>query len=217
MKKSVKLIIIILFVFLFCSNTTVAQIRIGWFGDLNANSSNYDKGYFGNFLYIKNTSEPLSNTLSGGVYVSLRYDLNKFIAIRSDIEYQSIVNFDFFPYLINASTSSYKLTKSYTSKIIVPFTGCVYYDVGKYQIYNCFGFFGSYSNSRKQSIKDYDLGITDCVGVGYQIRKTLSINSELRYYRGFIDQHNTGSEFFKQPIYNNLLELSIGFTYLIGY
>lgn len=201
---------------MFCGNTVAAQIRIGLFGNLTKNFTNYNKGYFEKY---SNVSKPeyFFKTLSGGGYLSFRYDLNRYIAIRSDLEFQSIACCDSYPYFINDHVVKYQHPTYHTNKVILPIMGCIYYDLKKYQVYLCLGMFGSYCNAHKQSLKDFDLGFTDCIGASYQISKTLSINFESKYYRGFLDQHNTGSEFFKQPIYNQLLGLSVGLTYLIDY
>lgn len=203
----------IITIFLIQATIMSAQLHVGIFGDVNKNFISYDKGYYGHYPDNIQFQDRFGKTICGGGYLSLRYDMNKLIALRTDLEMQTIKSTNTFCFLQSSSIITYRHYVLSKYHFTIPVMGEAYIKVGKWELYECAGFYGSLYKNNMTSLKGYDVGFTNCVGAGIALLKNISLNSEFKYYHGFIDQHNTGSKYFKQPIYNDILELSIGISY----
>lgn len=203
-------------IMLFFSLTICAQLHIGVFGEANKNFRIYDKGYYNHYpSFVELEDEGFMETVGGGGYVSLRYDMNSFFAIRADCEYQISRYMDNFTYISSSTIGSICDITTNKSSIVIPVMGCAYLQLGKWQLYESIGLYGSYNDYQMESMKDFDFGFANCAGIGYSVGKKMSINAEAKYYRGFVNSHNTGSKYFKQPIYTNIFEIAVGATYSI--
>lgn len=196
-----------------------AQLHIGAFGNVNLNLLSYDKGYYGNLdAYSDETQKEFKNWLAckvaGGFYLSFRYDFNSFLALRTDLECQFLCSKDLCYDVCSDGIYTYgKIT--YRPSLLLPVMGCVYLSKGRWNFYECPGFYGGYNIDDRIAYKNWDFGFVNCVGVGIGLGKNCSINAEVKYYRGFLNQHETGSMYFKQPMYNQFVEFSVGLTYTI--
>lgn len=209
---------LLLVLFIFLCAPIQAQLHIGLFGDLNNNTTCYNRGYLGKYPEeIESQLDSPTPMIKGGGYLCLRYDLSHWFAIRTDLEMLGLSS--------RVRTVSYKsgnvINMGYTTDTISlltwPVMGCIYYQFGNsqvFQVYECAGIYGSYLVKELQdSIKDYDFGFVNCLGIVYNFYKKWSVATEAKCYRGFINQHHTGSKYFKQPIYNSWFGISVGITY----
>lgn len=205
----------LLLLFLLLCAPIQAQLHIGIFGDLIKNITSYDRGYFGNYPEeIASQICPLKSGIKGGGYISLRYDLNHWVAVRTDVDAQAFSSREWVLTQVSGITLNLN-NKEYLNCILTwPIMGCLYHQIDKFQVYECAGFYGSFLVIDQQlAMKKYDFGFVNCVGVGYNLNKKWSVGAETKYYRGFINQHHTGSKYFKQPIYYSWFEFSVGVTY----
>lgn len=196
-----------------------AQLHIGAFGDVNLNFPSCDKGYYGNLdAYSDEDQKKIKNELNskvaGGFYLSFRYDFNAFLALRTDLECQFLCSKDLYYSVLGSGCQVQPFIRTMDNPtILLPVMGCVYLRKGIWDFYECPGFYGGYSIDGRIAYKNWDFGFVNCAGVGVGLGKNVSINAEVKYYRGFLNQHETGSRYFKQTIYNQFVEFSLGLTY----
>lgn len=202
---------LLFFILVNCFLQLSAQIHLGVFGALNNNFTDYDRGYYQKNVYDPENS--FGDMIAGGGYLSFRYDVNDWFALRTDCEFQCFTEVEHSVQLFSPTTGGVFTTKYNQPFGLIPIMGCAYLQMGKWQLYENAGLFVGVRNSCRNSMKNFDFGFVDCLGVSYDISSHYSINLESKYYRGFINQHHTGSKYFKQPIYNSLFEIAVGLTY----
>lgn len=193
------------------SPSAFAQLRIGVFGDANKNLTDLHRFDF-NFIDHK-----FSHTCGGGGYLSLSYDMNKWFSARVDIERQIQKTQEDFFYIFDSKTAQIASALYAKPSYLLPVMGGVHYEFNKWRIHEYVGLSGMYTKDSRPNVKKWDLGFVNCAGVGYHFYKNLAVNIEAKYYRGFLDAHNTGSEYFKQPIYNQFVELAAGVSYTFNF
>lgn len=199
--------------FLLLCLSASAQLHIGAFGSANKNLTPYTLHDFG---YPQKSFYTISRTGCGGGYLNISYDINKWVDLRADFECQAQKTAEPSLYLNSGGLKIFRVINTEPT-FILPIMGGVHYDFNKLRVYENVGLFGLYRISDRPYIQDFDLGFANCVGVGYKFKKKWSANIEFKYYRGFLDQHNTGSKYFKQPIYNQSIEIAAGITYAFDF
>lgn len=188
---------------------------------MNRNFLSYDLGYYGNIDAIPVEKKKTSiyrqrNRIAGGGYLSFRYDCNSWLALRTDLEYQRLCvedNYWVGKYNFDVHVSYYQ----YPISLLLPVMGGIYLRRGRWDVYECPGFYCGYTIDNRIAYKNWDFGFVNCAGAGYRFFKNWSVNAEVKYYRGFLNQHETGSKYFKQPIYHQFVELAAGISYTIDF
>lgn len=189
------------------SPSAFAQLCIGVFGDANKNLTDINQTDF----HLGN--EPFLHSCSGGAYLSFSYDMNKWFALRADLEIQSQRTRNNFFFIKNGREVGYAYTIYDDHSFVLPVMGGAHFDFKKWRFNEYVGLYGMNTESLRPTIKKWDLGFVNCAGVGYNFYKNWAANVEVKYYRGFLDVHDTGSTYFKQPIYNQFVELAAGVSY----
>lgn len=215
-----KKIFCILSFLLLCLSAS-AQLHIGAFGEVNRNFLSYDKGYYGNQDALLDEGKKAikyryRNKISEGGYLSFRYDFNSWLALRTDLEFLCLCSEDNF-WIESPNKISQVSAYKYLPSILLPVMGCAHLHRGRWDFYECPGFYGGYNIDNGMAYKNWDFGFVNCTGLGYRFFKNWSVNAEVKYYHGFLNQHETGSKYFKQPMYNQFVEFAAGVSYTINF
>lgn len=202
---------LLLVLFLFVSSSSYAQLHIGIFGDANKNLTDFK------YMDFHIGKGPFLNTCSGGGYLSFTYDVKKWISVRMDLEMQIQRTQNNFFYTHDGDKIAISVDTHTVPTVVLPIMGGVYYEVRKWRFHEYVGLYGMYSRNDIRSLKNLDCGFVNCAGIGYKFCNKWTANVECKYYRGFLDVHNTGSIYYKQPIYNQLVELAAGVSYTFNF
>jgi len=214
-----KLLIFLLMV----SPTIKAQWTVGVYGGLDYCERSYNAGYdYTNYLDGK----------TGAVYgITGQYNILDWLGVRADINWQSR-NFD------SSHTYWRNRYRHRNTYLTVPVMANISKGKGRLKGYvNLGGYLGHWQSQKIEgtSVKNistnvyenigtergfnpsnrrFDAGLAGGLGVSYLILPHIAIRAEWMMYYGLVNNHETGSGYYRQPSYDDVKIYTIGICYV---
>lgn len=221
-----------------------AQWRLGVYGGGDWFQRTIDYGYVTNMergQYRHSTSIRMNEhhnihcPWSGDVGLMAQYNFYDWLGIRADVTWQQrnyyecrhlMANYiDTIAYSNNYLVIPIMLHFSVGNQIVRG-----YANIGGYWGFNLFDQWAIHSTNIQQSRyyevwgqnleqnfampKRMDAGLAGSIGVQYKFHSNIALFAEVGVYYGLLDNHPTGSRYFKQPEYDTTITFNLGFAYL---
>lgn len=148
---------------------------------------------------------------------SVQYNFNSHLGIRVDGNWQKRIFWKGGLTGIDSDGFLYSLQSNPSTLLTLPVQGCLIMPWRKFSFYIEAGpYAGAYLSKEipMNQKSRFEAGIVGTAGVGWNIYRNFALNVDFLCFQSLTDNHETGSQYFKQPIYYTLLTPNIGIRYL---
>lgn len=218
-----KLRLLLLLSLFWVASTIKAQWRVGVYGGLDYCERSLHEGYD-----YTNHHDGKIGSIFG---ITGQYNFNSWLGLRADINCQSRnynASYTYWrniyeyrntyltlPLMANLSGGSERLrgyvnlggyighwsSQKITGSHVRNISTNVYENIGTEKGFN-------------DSNRRFDAGLAGGIGASYLITPHIAINAEWMIYYGLVNNHNTGSKYYKQPSFDDVKSYTIGITYV---